>query len=341
MLKAMVLAAGVGSRLDPISHRLPKPLVPILNTPVMRHILFLLREHGVTEVISNTFHMGEVIESYFADNPVPGLNIQFFREPALTGDAGGVRAAREFLSDDTFVVIMGDLVSNANLSAIVKEHREKKAIATIATKSAEDVTRFGVIKRNSQGYVEAFQEKPKADEAISKNISTGIYVLEPAVFEHIPKDGVYGFGRQLFPSLVEKGLPVVAADLNGYWSDIGTLKDLFRANMDALYGRIPLDAIQDEAPDRYVRRDPEIPVSLKEALVAEAKRVLFGERIKCAPGLKIYDGVVVGDDVSFGEKVTVQNSVILNGANIPAGTKLRDCIFAFDSEIKIDCSALT
>lgn len=183
MTRAMVLAAGVGSRLDPISQHIPKPLVPVLNTPVISHILHLLHDHGIREVIANTHYLASMLTGYFDLNPFEGMSIEFLHEDVLSGDAGGVRTARSFLENDTFLVIMGDLITNADISDLIQAHKRKKALATIGIKKMKDVTRFGVLLRDEQGFIKAFQEKPKADEAISNEISTGIYVLEPRVFE--------------------------------------------------------------------------------------------------------------------------------------------------------------
>lgn len=324
MTKAMVLAAGVGSRLEPISSYIPKPLVPVLNVPVMERILKLLHRHGITDAISNTHYLSQKIHSYFEQRPIQGLKIKFFDEPELTGDAGGVRAAREFLQDETFVVIMGDLITNADIGALVKAHKEKHAIATIAVKQVKDVTRFGVMKRNKDGFIEAFQEKPAQHEAISNEISTGIYILEPAVFDHIPSSGVYGFGRQLFPSLVSKGLPVLGAELDGFWSDIGTIEDLFNTNLDALTGKISLDS-----PPCFSSKDPVIANAIK------GKRVLVGDKVQIGERVKIGDYSIIGNEVQLGNDVQLDNCLVLSNSSIPDGSKLSNCIYAFGNTIQM------
>ena len=326
MIKAMVLAAGVGSRLEPISHHLPKPLVPVLNTPVMGHILNLLSKHGVTDVVSNTHYLAEILESHFAEHPVAGMNLRFFREPELSGDAGGVRAAREFLSGGTFIVTMGDLITNADITALVAEHREKGAIATIAVKQVKDVSRFGVMKRDKDGFIQAFQEKPAAGEAISNDISTGLYILEPDIFEHIPSSGVYGFGRQLFPSLVAKGHRVLGAELKGDWSDIGTLKDLFQTNLDALSGKIVMDKPRQSTD----------PSTLNLAYSApDSRKLLLGKNLQVEDGVVLGDNVIIGNNVRIGRGCLIQNAVVFADTTVPDGRKLIDCIFAFGEEINM------
>lgn len=323
MIKAMVLAAGVGSRLDPISQYIPKPLVPVLNVPVITNILHGLKKHGVTEVVSNTHYLAEALAKHFQTHPPEGMNIKFLKEEELSGDAGGVRACKQYLMDDTFIVIMGDLITNANLGSIVKAHKAKGAIATIGVKKMTDVSRFGVMKRDANGFIQAFQEKPKPEEAISNEISTGIYILEPEVFKHIPDSGVYGFGKQLFPSLVEKGLPVLGEEIDGQWSDIGTLKDLYRANMDALAGKVKLFC------------DPE-----KGALplnnVRLGERVLLGKNVTIGDGTVVGNNVIIGDDCVIGKNVTLGDCVIFGDSQIPDGSVLEKCIYAYNEHIPME-----
>lgn len=214
-MKAMVLAAGVGSRLEPLTTQVPKPIVPVGNIPVMEHLLKLLAKHNFTDICANLHYMPEKLIEYFGDGKKFGVNLTFNTEEKLSGDAGGVRACREFLKDGTFIVIMGDLIADTDLTSVINEHKKKKALASIAIKEMDDVSRFGVVVTDENGFITGFQEKPSNEEALSKFISTGIYVLEPEIFDHIPETGDYGFGRQLFPTLVSKKLPVLGVKIGG------------------------------------------------------------------------------------------------------------------------------
>ncbi|MBX9688536.1 MAG: NDP-sugar synthase [Candidatus Obscuribacterales bacterium] len=322
MIKAMVLAAGVGSRLDPLSRYMPKPLVPVLNIPVMEHVLWGLKEHGIENVISNTHYMADSLVSYFTENPPQGIKLNFLHEKELSGDAGGVRACKDFLEGDTFVVIMGDLITNANISKLIAAHKKKNAIATIGVKKMPDVTRFGVMKRDAEGFIQAFQEKPKAEEAISHEISTGIYILEPEIFEHIPKTGSFGFGKQLFPSLLEKRLALLGEDIDGHWSDIGTLNDLFKANMDALEGKIK---VSEAAP----KHEHEFAGNIL------GKNVLLGKNLAMGANSKISDFCIIGDNCKIGNDVQLEHCMIIAGAKIPDKSVMRNCIYAFDELIPV------
>jgi mannose-1-phosphate guanylyltransferase/mannose-1-phosphate guanylyltransferase/phosphomannomutase len=240
-MRAMVLAAGVGTRLDPLTTQIPKPLVPVANRPVMQHILELLKQHGITDIASNLHYQPEKIRDYFGDGGKFGIELQYKLETELSGDAGGVRACRKFLQDDTFIVLMGDLLTDCDLTKVIAEHKRKKALATIAVKQVEDVSHFGVVVRDANGFITGFQEKPSPQEALSNYASCGIYVLEPEIFDHIPQTGSYGFGRQLFPTLVDEGHPVLGVSIDEYyWSDVGTIDQYWQSNLDALCGRVKI-----------------------------------------------------------------------------------------------------
>jgi mannose-1-phosphate guanylyltransferase len=163
----MVLAAGVGSRLDPLTSEVPKPLVPVGGVPVMEHLFRLLREHNFTQICANLHYLPEKIETYFASHPLERVELTFHREDKLSGDAGGVRACRSFLEGGTFIVLSGDLLTDINLTAVVEQHKKKRALASIAIKPVEDVSRFGVTVLKEDGFIAGFQEKPNADEALS------------------------------------------------------------------------------------------------------------------------------------------------------------------------------
>src|SRR5271156_5939253 len=178
----MVLAAGVGSRLEPLTVQTPKPLVPIANIPVMEHLLKLLKRHDFAEICANVHYLPDQITSYFQDGSSIGIKMHFLEEKELSGDAGGVRACHDFLGGTTFVVLMGDLLTDADLTKIVAEHKQKNALATIGLKRVSDVSHFGIAVRDQSGMITAFQEKPQPHEAKSDLASTGIYVLEPEVF---------------------------------------------------------------------------------------------------------------------------------------------------------------
>jgi NDP-sugar pyrophosphorylase family protein len=320
-LKAMVLAAGVGSRLDPLTRQVVKPLVPFVNRPVMEHILALLKRHNISEVISNLHHLPDQIPAYFGNGESTGMNILFRKEEKLSGDAGGVRFCRDFLGDGTFLVIMGDLITDADLSYVVEQHRAKGAIATIALQRVADVRHFGVAVLDNDCFIKGFQEKPKPEEAISDLASTGIYVLEPEVFEYIPKTGEFGFGRQLFPSLVQKGLPVLGVQVFGYWSDIGTIENYRASSFDALNGLIDLELPGTPFENGWLGEGSKIAEDCQIDGM-----VMIGKNCVVESGVQLRGHVIIGDDCKVEKGTRIEESIIWSGCSIGAGSDIRETV---------------
>ncbi len=324
-MKAMVLAAGVGSRLEPLTSRVPKPLVPITNVPVMEHIVRLLKHHGYDQLIANLHYLPKQLETHFGDGSKFGVDITFRFERDLSGDAGGVRACRDFLGDDTFLVLMGDLLTDCDLTAIVAEHKRKGALASIAVKQVPDVEHFGVVVRDENGFITGFQEKPKQEEALSNLASTGIYVLEPEVFDHMPRDGMYGFGRQLFPELLKKGAPVLGVEFKSYWSDVGTIAQYRQSNFDALDGLVGVSI-----PGRKSMDENGVVYMGDEAYLDEKVqingRLLLGKRSELARGTRCSGSVIIGDNCIVEEDVVLHNVLVWPNSRIERGASLENCI---------------
>lgn len=324
-LKAMVLAAGVGSRLDPLTRQVPKPLVPIANRPVMEHILCLLKRHGVTEVMSNLHYLPEHVPAYFGDGSQLGMKLGYKVEATLSGDAGGVRACKEFFEGGTFLVVMGDLISDADLSYVIEQHRSKGALATIALQKVADVSRFGVAVTDPDGYIKGFQEKPAPHEAISDLASTGIYVLEPEIFKHMPEEGEYGFGRQLFPALVKNGLPVLGVQIFGYWSDMGTVPHYLSTSFDALDGLVDIDM-----PGNARTIGSHRCWTGSKSTVADDCRVegslLVGQNTQIGPGVRLKGHVIIGDNCVVESRALLQDCIVWSGTTIGARANLKDTV---------------
>ncbi len=331
-MKAMVLAAGVGSRLEPLTTQVPKPIVPVANIPVMEHILKLLSKHGITDICANLHYMPEKLTEYFGDGSKFGVNLTFRTEEKLSGDAGGVRACREFLQDDTFIVIMGDLVTDTDLSKVIKEHKSKKALASIGIKEMDDVSQFGVVVTDENGFITGFQEKPSNEEALSKFISTGIYVLEPEIFDYIPATGEYGFGRQLFPALVAKKLPVLGVKIEGYWSDVGCVEKLREANFDALSGKVKVDLLGKKEK----RGDATVWLGENSRVDEGAKLnglVMIGRNCKVHAGATLGGTVVLGDDVVVESAAHLVDTVVWSGSKIGANSDIKNSVIGYDCTV--------
>ncbi len=234
MVKAFILAAGKGTRLRPFTDEIPKPLIPVLNKPVMGSVLELCTANGITEAVANLHYRGERIEQFFGNGQEWGVNLNYSREDQLMGTAGGVRQQADFLQHSTFVVISGDVVTDINLTELIAFHRANGAMATMALKEVGDPTRFGVVVRDQGGRIHSFQEKPKREEAKSRLVNTGIYVLEPEVLNLIPPHTFFDFGKDLFPLMLKHQLPLYGLETGAYWSDVGTLAQYIYTHWDLL-----------------------------------------------------------------------------------------------------------
>ncbi|MEM7717475.1 MAG: NDP-sugar synthase, partial [Cyanobacteria bacterium P01_A01_bin.68] len=335
-MKAMILAAGKGTRVRPITYTTPKPMIPILQKPVMEFLLELLRQHGFDQIMVNVSHLAEEIESYFRDGQRFGVEIGYSFEGSIDdngklvgkaiGSAGGMRKIQDFKTffDDTFIVLCGDALIDLDLTAAVKWHREKGSIATIVTKSVpkEEVSSYGIVVTDNEGRVKEFQEKPTVEEAKSTNISTGIYIFEPEIFEHIPSDVEYDIGGDLFPKLVEMGAPFYAKAMDFEWVDIGKVPDYWRAIRGVLSGEIK----NVQIPGNQVKEGiyTGLNVSVNWDKVDITGPVYIGAMTKIEDGAKIVGPVYIGPSCCVCSGATVENSVIFEYSRLGPGVMLVD-----------------
>ncbi|MBV8480222.1 MAG: nucleotidyltransferase family protein, partial [Actinobacteria bacterium] len=239
-MKAVVMAGGEGTRLRPLTSNQPKPLVPIVGKPCMEHILELLKRHGMVDVIVTVAFLPQAIRSYFGTGETLGIDMAYSVEESPAGTAGSVRLAAGRL-DDTFVVISGDALCDVDLTRLVDFHREKQASVTIGLKSVDNPLEFGIVVTDEEGRVERFLEKPSWGQVFSDTINTGIYVLEPEIFDYIEPDKPVDFSADVFPRLLDDGMPVFGYVAEGYWEDVGNLEAYIRAHRDVLDGKVSID----------------------------------------------------------------------------------------------------
>lgn len=251
-MKAMILAAGKGTRVRPLTYDLPKPMIPVLGKPVMAYLIEHLRKHGVTEIMVNVSHLHEKIEEYFGEGEQYGVQIGYSFEgytkedgevvAVPIGSAGGMKKIQEFggFFDDTTIVLCGDALIDLDLKAALAEHRRKGAMASVITKEVlwDKVSSYGVVVTDQNGRITQFQEKPKQEDALSNFISTGIYIFEPEVIDLIPSGVEFDIGSQLFPLLVEKGMPFYAQGRPFNWLDIGSVSDYWEVLQNVLTGEV-------------------------------------------------------------------------------------------------------
>ena len=326
-MKAMVLAAGRGTRLFPLTGALPKPMAPVADKPMIQHIFELLARTGVHETHVNVHHLADVIlDHYGRGAEVGGMGVRFHCEERLMGTAGGVKsAAGSAVFDDTFVVVMGDALTDVDVREAAAYHEEKGALATIVLTPVEDTTDFGVAALDGEGRIVGFQEKPAPREAISNLANTGIYVLEPEVLKYVPKGASFDFARDVFPALLAAGERVVGYNAGGfYWSDIGTLSAYKRAQRDALAGKVAVE-ISGELWGRslWVGDKARIHPSAYGHIEGHA---FVGAGAEIGPRASLSGGVTIGRRCRVGGEATIRGSVLLPGASVGNGTYLEDCI---------------
>jgi len=335
-MKAMILAAGKGTRVRPITYTIPKPMIPILQKPVMEFLLELLRQHGFDQVMVNVSHLANEIESYFRDGQRFGVQIGYSFEGRIEpdgtlvgdalGSAGGMRRIQDYnpFFDDTFVVLCGDALIDLDLTKAIKWHKEKGAIATVIMKSVpkDQVSSYGVIVTDEEGRVKAFQEKPSVEEAISTDINTGIYIFEPEVLNYIPSGQEYDIGGELFPRLVEMGAPFYGISMDFQWVDIGKVPDYWRAVRGVLLGEIKNVSIpgQEVAPGIYTG----LNVAINWDKVDISGPVYIGGMTRIEDGAKIVGPAMIGPNCHICSGATVENSVIFEYSRLGADVRLVD-----------------
>lgn len=243
-MEAVIMAAGLGNRLRPLTDRLPKPMMPVAGRPVIEHIVRLLVRHGLTNLGIKLHYRWDLIAGHLRDGSNLGANLLYRVEGDLLGTAFGVRQFSSQLRE-TFCVIASDIVTDINISELLRRHRAAGALASIGLTPVEDVSRYGVAALGEDGRIVTFQEKPAPQDALSNLVSTGIYILEPEVLDYVEQDPNYDFGRDLFPKLSRIGAPVYGFPVSGYWNDIGTLRDYLEASVAIADDKVHLNRLQN------------------------------------------------------------------------------------------------
>jgi mannose-1-phosphate guanylyltransferase/mannose-1-phosphate guanylyltransferase/phosphomannomutase len=317
----MVLAAGLGTRLRPITFDMPKPMVPVLNRPVMEHILRLLAKHGFTETIANLHWFPELIEEHFGDGSACGVNLTYSKEEALLGTSGGVRNVADFLGDE-FLIISGDALTDIDLAAMREFHQSHDGIATLATKRVTDTSQFGVAITDSEGRISGFQEKPDPSEALSDLANCGIYMFRKEIFDFFPApgtskaakegdpEGFADWAMDVFPRLLDSDVPFYSHEIDAYWNDIGNLAELRESTVDALTGAVQVEQV-GEIVDGYRSGEPEGDEGKLEG------PVLLGPGCEIGEDVRIDGPAVIGDGAKIGAGSRLKDVIVLPGAELP------------------------
>jgi mannose-1-phosphate guanylyltransferase len=350
-VKAVIMAGGKGTRLRPLTDGLPKPMVPVGPSRCIDYVLRSLTGAGVREVIVTTGYLSDRVIRGIADGASHGVSVVYSFEDEPLGTAGGVRHVMPFLGGEPFIVASGDVLADVNIRGLLEahaEHRKEGAVATLALTRVEDPTQYGVVEIGGGGRITRFREKPRKEQVFSDLINAGIYVIEPEAVAEVPARQTYDFSRDLWPDLIERGMPLFGEPLEGFWMDVGRPEDLIEANL------------------RMIRREGRPLPGNPEASVVQGSRVRLGHGVRLAGAVyladlvraaegaeltdcAVHNGSVVGrrarverslllEDCEVGPGAHVKDSILAAGAVVGAGATVERCVLGEGAEVPADAT---
>jgi mannose-1-phosphate guanylyltransferase len=309
-MKALFLAGGMGTRLKPLTDDLPKPMVPMMVKPLLERNMLKLKGFGVDEIILSTCYKPQKIEEYFGDGTKLGLKIHYICEDIPLGTGGAIKNAEEFF-DDTFIIFNADILSDINISDMMKFHKEKCASVTIAVTQVKNPSAYGVIEYNKDLYAQSFTEKPKCTDLKSNYINAGIYIFEPNVLKEIPDSQVVSIERETFPQLLKNGYPIAVYKSDAYWMDIGTIEKYVQAHQDILNRDYHLPEIMDKNQNIFIGKNTIIQPSAK--IISP---VYIGENTKIGAYSTIGPNTVIGNNCKVGTNNIITDSIVWDKMSI-------------------------
>ncbi len=297
MLKAVIMAGGFGTRLRPLTSKIPKPMVPIMNKPMIEHIVRLLVGHGISDIVVLVFYHPNDIKNFLGDGRQFGASIQYVKAEADFGTAGSVRNAHDLIKESRILVISGDVLTDFDLTKAVEFHETKKSKATLVLTRVNDPLQFGLVITDEEGKIVRFLEKPTWGEVFSDTVNTGIYVIEPDVLDMVPYKEDYDFSKDLFPSMLKQKMPLYGYAAEGYWRDIGNLNEYVDAQLDCL--------------------DQKVHVSLDgKSFDFNGAKIIAPEDFQIPQNLCVRGTVVIGTNVTIGEDVELEDTIIGNNSTV-------------------------
>ncbi|MDD5157031.1 sugar phosphate nucleotidyltransferase [Sulfurimonas sp.] len=330
-MKAVVMAGGFGTRIQPLTNSIPKPMLPIMNRPMMEHTIVSLRDLGVKEFIILLYFKPEIIKEYFGDGSALGINITYITPDSDYGTAGAVKKAQEYIGDESFIIISGDLVTDFNFQEIFDYHKAKNSKLTITLTSVENPLEFGVVIANEEGKIEKFLEKPSWGEVFSDTINTGIYIIEPEILDYIPENENFDFAKDLFPLLMHKGVDLIAGYAQGYWRDVGN-PESYRDLYDDIFSKkikFQLSGKAIKYPDGILLYDENTQIDKSVEITGI---VLIGKNATIEKGSKL-NNVVMGNSVHIGDSSKISNCIIWDDVEIGKNAKLDGCVICNKNKI--------
>jgi mannose-1-phosphate guanylyltransferase / phosphomannomutase len=328
-MKAVLMAGGEGTRLRPLTLSTPKPLVPVCNKPMMEHILEKARDTGIKEYISTLYYLGDEIRAHFGDGSDWGVSMDYSVEETPLGTAGAVKILEDRL-DDTFVILSGDSMTDIDVSEAVRFHKKAGSMATIVLTRVDTPLEYGVVIIDKDGKIIRFLEKPGWGEVFSDTVNTGIYVLEPEVFKYMVPGKNYDWSRDIFPMLLSEGRPLYGCALDGYWCDIGNLKQYREVHEDALNGKVKITPGGKQIKRKvWVGRGTEISPGAR--IVAPA---IIGANCQIKNGAEINEFTIIGDNCTIDEGAVTARSILWNNTYVGRRAVATGCILCRNNVVQ-------
>ena len=321
----MILAGGLSTRLYPLTKSVPKPLVPIAGVPNAIHLMRYLKAYGYDEIVINLHYLADAIVRTLGDGSNYGVRLHYSYEPELLGSAGGLKKVQSFFDDGPFLVIGCDEVTDMRLDEVLAFHRERESIATLGLVECEEVDQYGVVVLGDRGKIVGFQEKPPKGTERSRLANTGVYFFSPEIFDWIPANEFYDFGKQVFPALQSAGEAFYGFDAKGtYWSDIGTPAEYRRASYDVIRGVVRIPQTRADGIDASATLGNDVRIE---------GAVRIGASVRIEDGVAIVGPSILDDGVCVRSGARLERSIVWEHSNIGAGATLRDTVVGRDYDV--------
>ena len=328
-MRSVVMAGGEGSRLRPMTANLPKPLLPVVNRPIMEHVLRLLRRHGFDETVVTVQFLASLVRNFFGDGDELGMALRYATEERPLGTAGSVKNAADALRGEPFVVISGDALTDIDLTDMVRFHRARGALATVALKSVPNPLEFGIVITDGDGRIDRFLEKPTWGQVFSDTVNTGIYVMEPEMLDHVADGEVVDWSSDVFPALLEAGAPLYGYVTDAYWEDVGTLESYLKAHADVLNRQVDVDVDGFEmAPGVWVCEGAEVD---PDAVLKGP--ILVGNYAKVEAGVELREYTVLGSNVVVKCGAFLHRAVLHDNVFVASHANLRGCVVGKNTDV--------
>jgi mannose-1-phosphate guanylyltransferase / phosphomannomutase len=323
------MAGGEGTRLRPMTANQPKPMLPVVNKPIMEHVLRLLKRHGFTETVVTVQFLASLVRNYFGDGEDVGMSLTYATEETPLGTAGSVKNAEDGLRSGPFLVISGDALTDIDLSAMVQYHKKQGALVTVGLARVPNPLEFGIIIVGEDGRIQRFLEKPTWGQVFSDTVNTGIYVMEPEVLAEVPAGETADWSADIFPQLLKTGAPLYGWITDGYWEDVGSHESYFQAQADALSGKVDVKIDGFEvSPGVWVSEDAEVD---PEAVLTGP--LCIGDYAKIEAGAQLREFTTVGSNVVVKEGAFLHRAVVHNNVYVGQGTTLRGCVVGKNTDV--------